>query len=338
MDSEEVENMRGLLKVYRDGTIFRVEDPRMFVKASLQGEGDVASKDIVLNEKLGLWVRLYLPSSHLQQQTEKRRLPLIVYFHGGGFCLASPALPDFHNFTLKLAASVGAIVVSVAYRLAPEHRLPAAYDDGITALQWVSSHAVHGGDYEHDPWLDSHADFSQVYLLGDSAGANIAHHAVAECGGVEAWSPMRVRGAIFVQPYFGAEKRTRSESECPPDAFFTLQLSDACWRVSLPVGSNRDHPFSNPWSDGAPKLEEVPLPPLLVAIGGRDVLRDRGLDYCESLKQCGKSVEVMVLEEEEHAFYALKPHSQSSERLMERISRFISSSPLESAIHNNDVA
>jgi len=104
------------------------------------------------------------------------------------------------------------------------------------------------------------------------------------------------------------------------------------------VGSNRDHPFSNPWSDEAPKLEDVLLPPLLVAIGGRDMLRDRGLDYCESLKQCGKSVEVMVAEEEEHGFYALKPHGPSSQRLMERISRFMSSSPLESAIHINDVA
>jgi acetyl esterase/lipase len=125
----------------------------------------------------------------------------------------------FHNFSLKLAATVGAIVVSVAYRLAPEHRLPAAYDDCITALQWVSSHAVDGGDFEHDPWLDSTQTFLAVYLMGDSAGGNIAHHVVALRGGVEAWSPMRLRGAILVQPSFGAEQRTRSESECPPTRF-----------------------------------------------------------------------------------------------------------------------
>jgi acetyl esterase/lipase len=338
IDPEEVVNVSGVLKLYRDGSIFRLEDPQMFVKASLEGEDGVASKDVVLNEKMGLWVRLYLPSSHLQQQTEKRRLPLIVYFHGGGFCLASPALPDYHNFTLKLAASVGAIVVSVAYRLTPEHRLPAAYDDCIKALQWVSSHAVDGGDFERDLWLDFQADFSRVYLLGDSAGANIANHVLLQCGGVEAWNPMRVRGAIFVQPYFGAVQRTRSESECPPDVWLSLQLSDAAWRLSLPVGSDRDHPFSNPWSPGAPKLEEAPLPPLLIAIGGRDMLRDRGHDYCESLKQCGKSVEVVVFEEENHAFYVLKPLCDSSERLIEKISLFISSSLSEAVIHITDVA
>lgn len=136
----------------------------------------------------------------------------------------------------------------------------------------------------------------------------------------------------------GAEQRTRSEIECPPDAFITLQLSDTSWRVSLPVGSDRDHPFSNPWSPRAPKLEEVPLPPLLVAIGGRDILRDRGHDYCESLKRCGKSVEVVVFEEEEHAFYARKPHCPSSQRLMEQISRFISSFPSESVTRVTDIA
>jgi len=337
MASAEVENLNGILKVYADGTIFRVEDPGMFVEASLQGEGGVASKDVVLNEKLGLWVRLYLPSSHIQQQTENRRLPLIVYFHGGGFCVASPALPTFHNFSLKLSATVGAIVVSVAYRLAPEHRLPAAYDDCITALQWVSSHAGDGADLEHDPWLDSHADFSAVYLIGDSAGANIAHHVVTLRGGVEAWNPITLRGSILVEPYFGGEQRTRSESECPRDAVLNLEGSDACWRLSLPVGNDRDHPFSNPRSPGAPKLEEMSLPPLLVVIGGRDMLRDRDLDFCESLKQCGKSVEVMVAEEEEHGFYVLKPDCPSSQRLMERISHFISSSRLESAIHTNHV-
>jgi len=318
-----------VLKVYGDGTIFRVEDPRMFVQASLLGEDGVASKDVVLNEKLGLWVRLFLPSSHLQKQTENRRLPLILYFHGGGFCLASPAMPQFHNFSLKLSATVGAVVISVGYRLAPEHRLPAAYDDCITALKWVTSHAGDGEDFQHDPWLQSYADLSAVYLMGDSAGGNIAHQVVGLRGGVEAWSSIKLRGSILVQPFFGSEQRTRSEKECPPDAVLSLEVSDAFWRLALPLGSNRDHPFSNLWSPGAPKLEEMSLPPLLVAISGRDILRDRDHEYCNLLKQKGKSVEVVVLEEEEHGFYVLKPHCPSSQLLMERISQFVSSSRLE---------
>jgi len=205
-----------------------------------------------------------------------------------------------------------------------QHRLPAAYDDCITALQWVNSHAGAGGDFEQDAWLESYADFSAVYLIGDSAGANIAHHVVALRGGVEAWSPIRLRGSILVQPFFGAEQRTQSENECPRDAVLSLELTDAFWRLSLPLGSNRDHPFSNPWSPGAPKLEEISMPPLLVAIGGRDILRDRGHEYSELLKQKGKSVEVVVVEEEEHGFYILRPKSQSFQRLCQQISRFIS--------------
>jgi len=323
---EEVENILGVLKVYRDGTIFREEDRRTILNPSLQGEAEteVASKDWVLNEKLGLWVRLYLPSPHLQQQPQTRHLPVIVYFHGGGFCLASPAVPEYQNFSLKLAATVGAIVVSVAYRLAPEHRLPAAYDDCISALQWVNSHAGDGGDFKHDPWLESYADFSAVYLMGDSAGGNIAHHVVALRGGVEAWNPIKLKGSILVEPFFGAEQRTLSESECPCDAVLNLELSDAFWRLSLPVGSDRDHPFSYPCSPGAPKLENMSFPPLLAAISSRDMLRDRGHEYCELLKQQGKSVEVVVFGEEEHGFYVLRPQSQSCERLIQEISRFIS--------------
>lgn len=323
---EEVENVGGVLKVYKDGTIFRDEDLGKLFKSSLQevAETEVSSKDRVFNEKLGLWVRLYLPSAHIQQQPQTSRLPVIVYFHGGGFCFASPSLPEFHNFSLKLAATVGVIVVSVAYRLAPEHRLPAAYDDCIAALQWVSSHAGDGGDFEQDPWLESYADFSAVYLMGDSAGGNIAHHVVALRGGVEAWNPIKLKGSILVEPFFGAEQRTLSESESPCDAVLNLELSDACWRLSLPVGSDRDHPFSYPCSPGAPKLENMSLPPLLVAIGGRDMLRDRGQEYCELLKQHEKSVEVVVFGEEEHGFYVLRPQSQSCERLIQEISRFIS--------------
>eukprot|EP01018_Ginkgo_biloba_P024907 Gb_17662 [translate_table: standard] len=327
---ETLEDVQGVLKLYKDGSIFRLEAPNFFAKASEQSlkdkDGGVASKDIVFNEKLGLWVRIYLPP------TQQSRMPVIVYFHGGGFCLASPAHPDFHNLCVKLSGSVGVIIVSVCYRLAPEHRLPAAYEDCLAALEWLRSHAE-GGGFEPETWLDSYAEFSQVYLLGDSAGANICHQVFLRSGGKD-WSPLQIRGAIFLQPFFGAEERKGSEIECPKDAFLNLKLNDTYWRLSLPEDSNRDHPFSNPWGSDSPRLEDVQLPPLLVAIGGRDMLRDRAFDYCEALKKCGKQVEVILFEEEEHAFYALKLHSQSTNLLMQKIELFINSLNHNSVFQN----
>ncbi|AQL01139.1 NAD(P)H dehydrogenase C1, partial [Zea mays] len=109
--------------------------------------------------------RVYLPPG------AAGKIPVVVYFHGGGFVVGSPARPGTHNYLNDLVARSGAIGVSVYYRLAPEHKLPAAYDDAWAALRWAAT--LGGGE---DPWLLEHADLSRVFLAGCSAGANIAHN------------------------------------------------------------------------------------------------------------------------------------------------------------------
>ncbi|EEC78458.1 hypothetical protein OsI_18325 [Oryza sativa Indica Group] len=76
--------------------------------------------------------------------------------------------PAYHRCFNDLAIAYPAVVVSVDYRLAPEHPFPAAYEDSATALAWVLSTA--------DPWLATHGDLSRVFLANDSAGGNICHH------------------------------------------------------------------------------------------------------------------------------------------------------------------
>ncbi|XP_057869227.2 probable carboxylesterase 15 [Cryptomeria japonica] len=311
---EALEDVRGVLKVFRDGSIFRLDVSHLFIQANEQTEqGGVATKDVILNQNLGLWVRIYLPSV-----APDVRLPVMLYFHGGGFCLASPGTTDFHNFSAKLAATAGVMIVSVNYRLAPEHRLPAAYEDCFSALQWLNSGS------ESETWVRSYADPEKVYLLGDSAGGNIVHQVILRCGKkAKEW----IKGAILLQPFFGGEERKRSEVDCVAEAFLSVQLSDAYWRLSLPSDchADRDHPYCNPLGPRSPDLREVEFPPLLVALGGKDVLRDRGLEYCEELKKMGKEVDVVLFEEEEHAFYALKLHSDSAQQLTQHISRFLHS-------------
>ena len=81
--------------------------------------------------------------------------------------LLSAASSMFHDFCVQMADSAQAIVASVEYRLAPEHRLPAGYGDGAEALRWI-------GNCE-DEWLRQYADYSKCYLMGNSAGATIAY-------------------------------------------------------------------------------------------------------------------------------------------------------------------
>jgi acetyl esterase/lipase len=180
-----------------------------------------------------------------------------------------------------------------------------------------------------DPWFDTHADFSKVFLMGDSAGGNIAHRLGMWSGGQDWGGDMRIRGLILLYPYFGGEARTASESEERQDIpTFTLKDSDVRWGLALPVGSNRDHHFCNPLAPHEDVWSlEGPLPPTVMVIGGRDILRDRQLQYCELLKKfCGKqTIEVVVFEEEDHGFALLKIDEQSSIKVMEYASNFIKS-------------
>lgn len=97
---------------------------------------EILYKDIVFDNTLGLWVRLYLPA-HVSAITTC--LPVILYFHGSGFCGYITRNPIFHGFCLKWAPYVGTLIISVDYTLAPKHRVPAAYHDSISALQWLSA-------------------------------------------------------------------------------------------------------------------------------------------------------------------------------------------------------
>ncbi|KAH9290742.1 hypothetical protein KI387_034859, partial [Taxus chinensis] len=105
------------------------------------------------------------------------------------------------------------------------------------------------GAVEVDPWFRSHADFCKVFVAGDSAGGNIANHvgiwaAAAAAAAGDGDLEVQIKGIILGCPFFGGEERTPSGSHNSP--VFNLEISDTMWRLSLPLGSNKDHPFCNP--------------------------------------------------------------------------------------------
>ncbi|EMS52259.1 putative carboxylesterase 13 [Triticum urartu] len=136
-DDELLHEFGPLLRVYRSG---RLERPLVLppVAPGLDPSTGVQSKDV----DLGAYsARLYLPPT---AATTTAKLPVIVYVHGGGFVAESAKSPNYHRFLNDLASACPALGVSLDYRLAPEHPLPAAYDDCLDALRWVLSAA--------DPW------------------------------------------------------------------------------------------------------------------------------------------------------------------------------------------
>ncbi|KAK6944157.1 Alpha/beta hydrolase fold-3 [Dillenia turbinata] len=277
-----IDDIRGFLQLYSDGSVVRSDDP---VKNHFQFREDnsVAFKDYLFDKSNNLHIRLFKP---LSPPSSSRKLPIIVFFHGGGFCFSSCTWPKYHNCCLRLASELGALVVSADYRLAPENRLPAAIEDGLGALKWLKDQASCGGD----AWAFEGVDFDRVFVLGDSSGGTITHHLAVRLGpGSEELNPLQVKG------------------------------------FSLPVGDTRDSQYANPFGPKSPSLEDLGLSPMLVTVGGLELLRDRAKVYAQRLKEMSKRIEYVEFEEKYHGYFTITPYSKDGDAFLKMMSQFMSS-------------
>ncbi|XP_040382034.1 probable carboxylesterase 15 [Oryza brachyantha] len=332
-----VEDLAGFLRVLSDGTILRSPAGPVFCPSTFPGEHpSVEWREAVYDKAKNLHVRMYKPSPASAAgdggENGGRKLPVLVYFHGGGFCLGSCTWANVHSFCLRLAADAGAVVLSAGYRLAPEHRLPAAVDDAAGFLHWLREQSVDAAGGGDGGWLIEAADFGRVFVTGDSAGGTIAHHLAVRAGTAasnlagagEPGDPVTIQGYVLLMPFFGGVRRTPSEAECPADVFLNLDLFDRFWRLSLPAGATRDHPMANPFGPDSPALDGVDFRPVLVVAGGLDMLRDRAVDYAERLSAMGKPVQLAEFAGEHHGFFTLGPGSDATGELIAVLTRFIS--------------
>ncbi|CAL5091314.1 unnamed protein product [Urochloa decumbens] len=319
-----VEDCRGVLQLMSDGTVRRSAAPAFPVEIPA-GDLGVEWKDVTWQPEHALNVRLYRPRRHLAAAAADgdgdARIPVVAYFHGGGFCIGSGRWPNFHAWCLRLAAELPAVVLSFDYRLAPEHRIPAAQEDGAAAMSWLRATATAGGG---DPWLAGAADFGRVFVAGDSAGGNIAHHVAAAFGKAGLGPAIRIRGAVLLAPAMAGEARTRGELECPPGAFLTTATCDKYCRLALPAGATRDHPAMNLTEPEARPLAAVEMAPVLVVAGERDVLRDRNAEYARRMREeWGKEVEYVEVAGAEHGFFQRDPWSEGADEVVRLVRRFV---------------
>ncbi|XP_019186320.1 PREDICTED: probable carboxylesterase 15 [Ipomoea nil] len=310
-----VEDCSGILQVYSDGSIFRSKDEDINFPFPVHDDASVHWKDSLFDRTHGLYLRIYKPRSSASAAVS---LPIIFFFHGGGFCVGSRTWPNCHSCCLRLCAGLQALVVAPDYRLAPEHRLPAAMDDAFCAVKWVAAQA------STDAWLKDGVDFNRAFVLGDSSGGNVAHHLAVRLGvGSPEMSPVRVRGYVMMAPFFGGTVRTKSEAEGPPEPFLNLEILDRFWRLSLPFGGTPDHPLANPFGPASPSLEAVKLDPILVMVGGQEVLKDRVENYAMKLKQQNKEVDYVVFQGKQHGFFTNDPFSDVSTQVLQQLQHFM---------------
>ncbi|XP_027921922.1 probable carboxylesterase 12 [Vigna unguiculata] len=310
-DSEVAYDIPPILKVYKNGRVERLEGVQV-LPPGLHPETNVESKDVIISEQHGISARFYIPKT---TYPPPQKLPLLVYFHGGAFIIETPFSPNYHNLLNKVVSEANVIGVSVHYRRAPEHPVPVAHEDSWAALKWVASHA--GGDGPEE-WLKEHADFGKVFFAGDSAGANIASYLGIRVG-TEGLPGVKVVGIALVHPYFWGVEPLECEAKRPEDAAKVPQL----WRFSCPTTSGSDDPIINPSKD--PNLGKLGCERVLVCVAEKDLLKDRGWYYKETLDKSAWSgvVEVVETKDENHVFHLLDPSCENAKVLLNRIISFI---------------
>ncbi|XP_019155571.1 PREDICTED: probable carboxylesterase 18 [Ipomoea nil] len=265
----------------------------------------VSSSDVQVEASRDVWFRLFVPVVDKDEE-EQQSLPLIVYFHGGGFISLSPDFKYFHNLCCRFAATVPAVVASVNYRLAPEHRYPCAYDDCFDALKFIDAK-----NYAVFPPI---TDFTRCFLAGDSAGGNIAHHiTVRALNSVTDFERLNLAGQLSLQPFFGGEERTESELRLRKAPVLTLEDTDRMWRTFLPDGTNRDHAAAHVFEEELPEK----FPRTLLIVGGFDLLQDWQRKYCERLRKFGVEVKVVEYPNGIHGFYSFAELPESAMLLKE---------------------
>ncbi|KAG5009301.1 hypothetical protein AAZX31_07G078500 [Glycine max] len=271
-----------------DGTVTRaVKTPTVDANPDPSPGTATVSKDITLDSNKETWVRIFRPTRLPSNDNTVARLPIVIYFHNGGFLFLSPAAPGCHKKCTQIASDFPSIVVSASYRLAPENRLPAMYQDARDAVLWVKEQM---NDPNGEQWLKDYGDASRVYIYGCDSGANIAFNVSMQVADLDL-DPLRIRGLVMNQPMFGGEKRTASELRYATDQTLPLPVLDVMWNLTLPKGTDRDHRYCNPMMKG-PHLDNVrKLRKCLVVGYNGDIMVDRQQEFVTMLVKCGVQVE-----------------------------------------------
>ncbi len=206
---------------------------------------------------------------------------VVVYFHGGGFVIGSIGLMD--NVARQLCDASGAVVISVGYRLAPEHPYPAALDDCETVTRWAIANVSTFG-----------APASAVAIAGESAGGNLS---AALALRLRDAGDVQIAGQVLIYPATGGTDRFPSR-----DLFDGLVISEKAgtmyWDAYRAGRELDDDPYAAPLH--AEHLRD--LPPAVVILGGCDMLRDEGRAYATRLRDDGVEVEEVSYAGQPHGF------------------------------------
>jgi acetyl esterase len=226
--------------------------------------------------------RLYVPKTLRKTGT---LAPCLVFFHGGGWVIGDLETHDV--VCRKLAVEGELIVISVDYRLAPEHKFPAAVEDAIGATKWIAANAQELG-----------IDASRLSVGGDSAGGNLA--AVVALAARDGDGP-KIAGQLLIYPATEARRTHPSQSE--PDTSILLTHSVTTWFYWNYLNGAAD---LDDWRASPARAETLKgLPAAYVLTAGADPLRDEGDEYAARLRDAGVAVTYRHFPGQFHGFFTM---------------------------------
>jgi acetyl esterase len=220
-------------------------------------------------------------------------VPTIVFFHGGGFVIGD--LDTHEGVCRLLCRDVGAVVVSVDYRLAPEHRFPAAVEDSYAVVQWVVGHPDDFG-----------GDATRIAVGGDSAGGNLA----AVCAQLAQADDLPLAAQLLVYPAVDMLNDNYPSRTDNADGYF-LTLADMHWFAEQYTGLAGSEPEARVLA-ADPRLSPLlaksleGLPPAVIVTAAYDPLRDEGDAYAEALERAGVRVVHKQYPSLIHGFYGME--------------------------------
>jgi acetyl esterase len=200
------------------------------------------------------------------------RLPVVMYFHGGGWVLGDADTFDY--FMRELTNGAGAAVVFVEYSRSPEARYPVALEECYAATKWVAKHGSELG-----------LNASQIAVAGDSAGGNLATVVcllAAQRGGPD------IAAQVLIYPTTGSDFNSPSFQEFATGYFLTRETSQWFWKQYAGGQAIEHEPTACPLQATVDQLKD--LPPALIITGECDVLRDEGEAYARKLTEAGVPV------------------------------------------------
>jgi acetyl esterase len=248
-----------------------------------QAPAGVSARDVTIPVPgASIPARVFSPAG-----AKEGRLPILIYFHGGGWVLGDHADPDIVRTCETLADAAGCIVVSVGYRLAPENKFPTAIEDAYASLVWVAQNAASLG-----------GDSSKVAVSGDSAGGNLA--AVVSLMARDRRGP-GIALQVLVYPVTNHSFTSGSYRDC--GAGYGLATEEMKWFWDHYLRSPADG--ENAYASPVRAAVLAGLPPAFVLTAEYDPLRDEGEDYGMRLKQAGVPTKVVRYQGMIHGFFTL---------------------------------